>query len=58
MVIGKLVHNSVNQLSQECAFDGPTGFADGRQHGPTTTMGSNMSLRLTGLVDPVLDLEV
>src|SRR5215211_6369618 len=38
MVIGELVHNPVNQLSQEFAFDGPTGFADGRQHGPSPVL--------------------
>jgi hypothetical protein len=35
MVIGELVHNPVDQLRQEFAFDCPTGFADGRQHGPS-----------------------
>ena len=35
MVIGELVHNPVDQLRQEFAFDCPTGFADGRQPGPS-----------------------
>src|SRR5262245_7560930 len=35
MVSGACVHTPVNQLSQEFAFDGPTGCADGRQPGPS-----------------------
>ena len=35
MVIGEFVYNPVDQLRQEFAFDRPTGFADGRQHGPS-----------------------
>ena len=38
MVIGELVHNPVDQLLQEFAFDRPTGFADGRQHGPSPVL--------------------
>ena len=38
MVIGKLVDNPVNQLRQEFAFHRPTGFADGRQHGPSPVL--------------------
>ena len=34
MGIGALVHHPVDPLLQACAFDRPTGGADGRQHGP------------------------
>ena len=38
MVIGEFVHNPVDQLLQEFAFDRPTGFADGRQHSPSPVL--------------------
>lgn len=35
MVIGEFGRNPIHQLLQEFAFDCPTGFADGRQYGPS-----------------------
>jgi hypothetical protein len=34
MTMGELIHNPVDQLLQEFAFDRPAGFADGYLHGP------------------------
>ena len=38
MINRQLLHNPIDHARQCLGFDGPTGFADGRQHGPSPVL--------------------